>query len=64
MTVPQAPQSPQRPAHLVVRQPHTEHWNALTVADLGMLGRYRLPPTVGPRVSARYWLERDQADIS
>jgi hypothetical protein len=46
MTVPQASQSPQRPAHLLVRQPQTEHWNAVTVADLGMLGRYRLVPTL------------------
>jgi hypothetical protein len=37
MTVPQAPQSPQRPAHLVVRQPHAEHSYALVIADLGIV---------------------------
>jgi hypothetical protein len=34
--VPQAWHSPQRPDHLVVRHPHSAHWNAGPAEDFAM----------------------------
>jgi hypothetical protein len=37
-TVPQVWHSPHRPAHLLLRQPHSEHWYSVPAEILGMAG--------------------------
>jgi len=46
-TVPHDSQSPQRPAHFALRQPHAVHSNTVAVADLAMARRYRQVLTLG-----------------
>src|SRR5215472_15297722 len=54
--------SPQRPAHFVVCQPHSEHWKSTPGDDLAMAGTVSAGSDIASRARRDRWSERGAAE--